>query len=152
MLMDKIETIKETITELLKIMNFQGRINIDDSNESNILVNIQTDQASFLIGQAGANLEALQYIARVLASKKMGAPVQFILDVNDYQKYHIGLLEELAKSIAKQSLSERIAVTLQPMPAFKRRIIHLALADNSQISTESIGQEPERRIVVKPIK
>lgn len=150
--MDKIETIKETITELLEIMDFQGRINIDTTNESNILVNIQTDQASFLIGQAGANLEALQYIARVLASKKMGAPVQFILDVNDYQKHHIGLLEELAKNIAKQALSERIAVTLQPMTAFKRRIVHLALADNSQISTESIGQEPERRIVVKPIK
>jgi len=150
--MDKIEIIKEIVTELLEIMNFQGRINIDTTNESNILVNIQTDQASFLIGQAGANLEALQYIARVLASKKMGAPVQFILDVNDYQKHHIGLLEELAKNIAKQALSERIAVTLQPMTAFKRRIVHLALADNSQISTESIGQEPERRIVVKPIK
>jgi len=150
--MDKIETIKETITELLEIMDFQGRINIDTSNENNILVNIQTDQASFLIGQAGANLEALQYIARVLASKKVGAPVQFILDVNDYQKHHIGLLEELARDIAKQALSERIAVTLQPMSAFKRRIVHLALADDSQISTESIGQEPERRIVVKPIK
>jgi len=152
--MDKIEieTIKEIITELLEIMDFQGRINVDTTNESNILVNIQTDQASFLIGQAGANLEALQYIARVLASKKIGAPVQFILDVNDYQKHHIELLEELAKNIAKQALSERIAVTLQPMPAFKRRIVHLALADNSQISTESVGQEPERRIVVKPIK
>jgi len=150
--MDKIETIKEIITELLEIMDFQGRINIDTSNENNILVNIQTDQASFLIGQAGANLEALQYIARVLASKKVGAPVQFILDVNDYQKHHIGLLEELARDIAKQALSERIAVTLQPMSAFKRRIVHLALADDSQISTESIGQEPERRIVVKPIK
>lgn len=150
--MDKIETIKEIVTELLEIMDFQGRINIDTTNEDNILVNIQTDQASFLIGQAGANLEALQYIARVLASKKMGAPVQFILDVNDYQKHHIGLLEELAKNIAKQALSERIAITLQPMTAFKRRIVHLALADDSQISTESIGQEPERRIVVKPIK
>lgn len=150
--MDKIETIKEIVTELLEIMDFQGRINIDTTNEDNILVNIQTDQASFLIGQAGANLEALQYIAKVLASKKMGAPVQFILDVNDYQKHHIGLLEELAKNIAKQALSERIAITLQPMTAFKRRIVHLALADDSQISTESIGQEPERRIVVKPIK
>jgi spoIIIJ-associated protein len=150
--MEKINIIKETIKELLKIMDFDGKVVVDDSNKENILVNIQTEQAGFLIGQAGANLDALQHIVRILVSKKNGQPIQFVLDVNNYRKHRIEILRELAKSIAKQALSEKAAFTLQPMSAYERRIIHLALAEYPQINTESIGQEPERRVIVKPIK
>ncbi|MFH0906859.1 MAG: R3H domain-containing nucleic acid-binding protein [bacterium] len=150
--MEKTEIIKQTITKLLETMGFNGEVFVDDSDKDNILANIQTDQAGFLIGQAGANLEALQYIVRAMVSKKNGASVQFLLDVNDYQKNNIELLKGLARNIAEEALLKRIAVTLQPMPAYKRRIIHTALMSYPEISTESIGDEPERRIVVKPIK
>ena len=150
--MDKKDIIKETVTELLKLMNFNGSVSINNFDEDNIIVNIQTDQAGFLIGQAGASLDALQCIARTLVNKKTNESVKFILDVNDYKRNKIDLLKNLAKDIAKQVLSKRVAVTLQPMPAYERRIIHLALINDSQINTESIGYEPERRITVKPIK
>lgn len=150
--LDKLSIIKETITELLKTMDFIGQVVIDDSDKENILANIQTEQAGFLIGQAGANLDALQHLVRVLISKKTGQPIQFILDVNNYRKHRVELLQELAKNIAKQAMTERITLTLQPMPAYERRIIHLALTGYPQINTESIGQEPRRRVIVKPLK
>lgn len=150
--MDKLEIIKKTIKELLEKMNFESEIIIDGQDENNLVVNVQTSQAGFLIGQAGTSLEALQHLARVLVSKKISQPIYFILDVNDYRKHRLELLRQLAKSIAQQALTEKATLTLQPMPAFERRIIHLTLADNPQVITESIGQEPERKIVIKPAK
>ncbi|MBU1176843.1 MAG: R3H domain-containing nucleic acid-binding protein [Patescibacteria group bacterium] len=150
--MDKKDIIKETVVELLKLMNFEGDVFIDDFDKDNIIVNIQTDQAGFLIGQAGTSLDALQCIARTLVNKKVDESVKFILDINDYRRNKIDILKDLAKDIADQVLSKRVAVTLHPMPAYERRIIHLALVDNSQINTESIGYQSERRIIVRPIK
>jgi len=150
--MDKKDIIKETITELLKLMNFNGSVFIDNFDEDNIIANIQTDQAGFLIGQSGASLDALQCIARTLVNKKTNESVKFILDVNDYRRNKIDLLKNLAKDIAERVLSKRVAITLQPMPAYERRIIHLTLINDSQINTESVGYEPERRIIVKPAK
>ena len=149
--MKEAEIIKETISQLLKLIDFQGEIDIDYSDENNILVNIQTEQAGFLIGQAGANLNALQHLARILVSKKNSQPIHFILDVNDYRKHRLELLRELAKDIAKQALSKKVSLVLHPMPAYERRIIHLALADEPEIDTQSTGQEPTRRIVIKPV-
>jgi len=149
--MKEAEVIKETIGQLLKLIDFQGGVDVDYSDEDNILVNIQTEQAGFLIGQAGANLSALQHLARILVSKKNGQPIRFILDVNNYRKNRLELLRELAKDIAKQALSKKVSLVLHPMPAYERRIIHLSLADEPEINTQSTGQEPRRRIVVKPV-
>jgi spoIIIJ-associated protein len=150
--MDKINIIKKTIKELLEVMSFDGEVVIDNFQSDNILVNIQTKQAGFLIGQAGVNLDALQYIARILVNKKNKQPIPFVLDVNNYRKHRIELLKNLAKNIARQVLSEKVVLTLQPMSAYERRVIHLALVGEPQISTESIGQEPERRIIIRPVK
>jgi spoIIIJ-associated protein len=150
--MDKINIIKKTIKELLEVMSFDGEVVIDNFQSDNILVNIQTEQAGFLIGQAGVNLDALQYIARILVNKKNKQPIPFVLDVNNYRKHRIELLKNLAKNIARQVLSEKVVLTLQPMSAYERRVIHLALVGEPQISTESIGQEPERRIIIRPVK
>lgn len=150
--MDKLEIVKETVSQLIKLMNFEGDVLIDSSDNDNIIVEIKTKEAGFLIGQAGASLEALQYLARVLVSKKMKEPVQFTLDINNYRRHRAELLKELAVNIAKQALSQKVAVTLQPMSSYERRLIHLALANNSQINTESIGRGEERRVVVRPVK
>jgi len=149
--MKEAEIIKETVSQLLELIDFQGGIDVDCSDEDNILVNIQIEQAGFLIGQAGANLNALQHLARILVSRKNGQPIRFILDVNNYRKHRLELLKELAKDIAKQALSKKVSLVLHPMPAFERRIIHLALADEPEINTQSTGQEPTRRIVIKPV-
>lgn len=149
--MDDLKIIEETIVDLLKKMAFEGKVEVNASDEDNILANIQTEQAGFLIGQAGANLDALQHIIRIIINKKSGQFVHFILDVNDYRKYRIELLKELAKNVAKQVLLEKVAITLRPMSAYDRRVIHLTLANNSEIATESIGDGLERKIVIKSL-
>lgn len=149
--MDNLETIKETLSHLLEKMDFEGQIFVEQDEQNNLLVNIQTEEAGFLIGQAGVNLDALQYLAKIVISKKIGQPIQFMLDINNYRKHRIDLLKEMAKDIAEQALSKRTVLVLHPMPAYERKIIHTVLAAYPEINTESVGQEPERRVVVKPI-
>ena len=141
-----------TIKELLEAMKFDGNIAVDNPQSDSVLVNVQTEQAGFLIGQAGANLDALQHIARILVNKKNEEPVPFVLDVNNYRKHRIDLLKDLAENMARQALTEKVALTLQPMSAYERRVIHLALVDKPEVSTESVGSDLERRIVIKPVK
>ena len=74
--MERRDAIKQTISELLKIMSFEGEVFVNDVDKENILVNIQTHQAGYLIGQAGASLDALQFIARVLVNRKIQEPVR----------------------------------------------------------------------------
>lgn len=156
--------IKQIISNLLAKMGFETDIDIDATDQEDIMVNIQTDEAGFLIGQAGANLQALQHLARVLVNKKINLqlsdqtdaankimpPVQFIIDVNNYRKNRTDLLKELALNMASQALSEKSPLFLQPMSAYERRIIHVSLAGHDQIDTESTGQGEERRVVIKP--
>ena len=146
------DIIKETVEELLQKMSFEGWVDVSSCDEKDMLINIQTKQAGYLIGQSGANLDALQCLARVLVNKKNEMPIYFILDVNNYRKSRIDFLKDLARNIAEQTLIDQVAVTLRPLPAYERRIIHLVLEENPAVSAESIGEEPERRIVVRPVK
>ncbi|OGZ36016.1 MAG: hypothetical protein A3A94_00360 [Candidatus Portnoybacteria bacterium RIFCSPLOWO2_01_FULL_43_11] len=148
--MNNSEIIKKTIIDLLEKIGFESAVDLDISDKKNITVNIQTNEAGFLIGQAGGNLHALQHLSRVLVNKKLGYPIHFIIDVNNYQKNRIELLKELASHTAEQVVNEKSSLFLQPMPPYERRIVHLALAGHPWVGTESIGQEPNRRIVIKP--
>ena len=149
--MEEKDIIKEIIAELLKKMNISGSVLVENF-ENDIIANIQTEEAGFLIGQAGKNLEAFQYLSRTLVNKKNEQSIQFIVDVNNYRKDRIESLRSLAKNIAKQTLTEKVSITLRPMPAFERRIIHLALFAHPNIKTESVGDGTERRIIVRPIE
>lgn len=133
-------------------MDFEGEVFVDDMDQSDVFVNIRTNQAGFLIGQAGATLNALQYLARILVQKKNGQAVKFLLDINHYRRSRIDLLRQLARDIAKQALLKRVAVTLQPMSAYERRVIHMALCDHPEVNTESIGEGLDRKVVVRPIE
>ena len=148
----KSEAIKQTIQELMSKMHIYGEVAIDETDKENIFVSVKTDQAGFLIGQAGAHLDAFQYLARALVNKRTGEPVKFLVDVNGYRKGRIDLLKQMAHDIAKQALTQRVAVTLHPMPSYERRIIHMALCEHLDINTESIGEGEDRRVVVRPIK
>ena len=142
-------------------MGFEAEIEIDASDSQNIIVNVQTEEAGYLIGQAGANLQALQHLVRLLVNKKINTSskeiaegqktgIQFIVDVNNYKKHRVNLLRELAQSMAVQAISENAPLFLQPMPAYERRIIHVALIDHPQIETESTGEGENRRVIIRP--
>ncbi len=143
--------LKETIEELLLKMDFTAMIEIDDSHEGFLAAKIESDEAGILIGQGGENLAALQHLIRALVNKKMGSePLNFIVDVNNYKEYRLELLKEMALGLARQVIEEKKAQILEPMSAYERRVVHLALKELGGVVTESQGEGPERRIVIKP--
>jgi spoIIIJ-associated protein len=145
------ENLKNLIEEIFSKMDFEAKIDVDDSQSGFVMVNIQSDEAGLLIGQGGENLLALQHICRLIANKKLGSePLNFIVDVNNYKENRLALLKEMALTLARQVTSEGRPKILEPMPSYERRIIHLALKEFGGVKTESQGEGLLRRVVIKP--
>lgn len=146
--------VKETLEQLLEKMGFPFEMEIkkEKSEEGTDIIecNIKTEDSSFLIGQYGANLEALQHIARLLIRKKIIEKINFTLDVNYYRKEKNEAVSQMARHMAEQAVAEKRAMVLRPMSAYERRLVHMELAENSEVLTESIGEGEERKIIIKP--
>lgn len=149
------ETVKEIIEKLLKMMGFDATVEIENSPESDddgTVCNILTkDDSNLLIGQYGANLQALQHIARLLVRKSMPEKARFLIDINSYRKEKNASVLEAAKEAAQQAILEKRAVVMKPMSNYERRIVHMELSKDSRIATESIGEGDGRKVVIKPV-
>lgn len=148
---NNLEKIKENIEEVLRIINFEGDVVIDQQQESLIRINIKNDQARYLIGRNGENLMALQHLLRAMTSRQL-AVGNFTIDINDYQRNRLDELKEVALSLADEVVRRRAPRSLTPMNAYERRIVHMTLANFNGVETDSEGQGEERRIVIKPAK
>lgn len=107
-------------------------------------------EANMLIGERGANLAAIEHILKKILKKKYGLEDKFSLDINDYRVRRLEELKQDVKSAAKAVRLYKKEVPLRSMSSFERRIVHLLLAEYPDITTESLGREPERRVVIKP--
>jgi len=148
------KVIIDAIEELINKMGLSAKAEIKEiipEEQGKIICNIESLESNFLIGQYGANLQALQHIARLIIRRKIENRINFILDVNSYRQEKDASVISLAKNMAQQALHEKKAVPLRPMPPYERRLVHLELAKNNQVKTESIGENEERRIVIKPL-
>ena len=147
--------IKALIKETIEKMGFscqEVEINQQKQQEEEMLnINIKTSDSSFLIGQYGANLQSLQHIIRVLVRKKIEDRVKFVLDINFYRKEKNETVILLAKELAEQAIREKRAILMRPMSPYERRLVHMEFSGNDQITTESIGEGEERKIVFKPL-
>ena len=150
------EIIKETVKELLEKIGFAPIVEITETknkDKENVVCNIEVAEDShLLIGQYGINLQALQHIARLLVRKKTDDKNRFILDVNSYRQQKNDSVAELARKAADEAIQEGRAVIMRPMSAYERRLVHLELSNNSDVSTESIGEGESRKVVIKPAK
>lgn len=145
------ESIKEKIEEMMEKMGFEAEVEMKPEEKSGaLIINIKTKDSNFLIGQYGTNLQSLQYIARLIAKKSISPEANFILDVNSYRQEKNESVIKIAKSLAQEAISEKRAVVMRPMSPYERRIVHMELAKNDQIKTESIGEGDDRRVVIKP--
>lgn len=113
-----------------------------------ILVNIDGKEVGMLIGYRGETLYAFQNILSAVANRNTENRVRVLLDIAEYKEKRIKTLEGLADKIAKTVVRTRKSVTLEPMQAYERKVIHTRLQDNNSVTTKSIGEEPRRRIVV----
>lgn len=109
-----------------------------------------------LIGKNGQNLSAFEHLVKLIVNRKIsGGEDQkrnvFIVDVNDYRKTKTKYVLDLARSAAQKVINSQRAEALLPMSAYERRLVHTELAAYKELQTESIGEEPHRRIVIKPL-
>jgi spoIIIJ-associated protein len=101
-----------------------------------------------LIGRRGQTLSGLQFVVRLIVGNQTKSWVPIIIDVGGYKQRRYRTLQSLARQLAEQVKIREVSSTLEPMTAYERRIIHLTLADDPDISTESIGQGEARRVVI----
>ena len=122
----------------------------DEADSPVIMIDILGDDLSFLIGRHSEVLHSLQYITSLIVGREVGHWVPLVIDVQGYRERRERQLRQMAGRMADQVVKTGRKISLEPMPATERRIIHLALRDNDQITTESIGEEPNRKVVIHP--
>lgn len=147
-----LEKAKDNVKEFLK--NFLN--NVSDKNfnydveikNQDIEVNITGEESGFLIGYRGDVLNSLQTILSSIANKNTDSKIRVILDIENYRNKRKETLENLAIKVAKTVSKTGKAITLEPMGAYERKIIHSKLQDNKYVKTHSIGEEPHRKVVI----
>ncbi len=141
------ENVEVFMEEILKELPEDTTYNIT-KNGQGLNVEILNKNLGFLIGYRGETLYAFQNILSAIAGKGIDKKVRVILDIEGYKEKREKTLEELAQKVAKTVIKTRKPIKLEPMQAYERKIIHSALQQNNKVETESIGEEPNRRIVV----
>jgi spoIIIJ-associated protein len=155
---DAVNIAKDVLGSLLTRMGVKASINVEKNetviNEEDTsnpkTLNIVGDDLGILIGRRGQTLDALQYLVRLIVSKKASPKAHIIIDVENYKQRRYEDLKTLALNVASQVKSNKSSFRLEPMPAFERRIIHVTLANNPDVVTESIGEGESRKVVVSP--
>ena len=110
----------------------------------------RTGGVEMLIGERGANLAAFEHMLKKLVKRKYGEEYKFTVDINDYRLRRLEYMKQDIKTAAKEVRMYHRAVPLRPMSSFERRIVHILLAEYPDITTESVGSEPNRQVVIKP--
>lgn len=144
------EIIDEFLLKMASLMDLSITNKIEEK-EDKISVNIEGKDLGLLIGYRGETLEALQTIVGVVANKNKDSYMRIELDAENYREKRKETLTNLARKKASEVVKYNKNITLEPMSAYERRIIHMALQDNDKITTYSIGEEPYRKIVIKKV-
>ena len=141
------ENIEKFLKEFLEKLQKDAQYSIEISRTA-INVNIDNKNLGFLIGYRGETLYSFQNILSAIASRGLEKRVRVILDIEGYKEKRKQTLEDLAEKLAKTVIKTKKSVTLEPMQAYERKIIHTKLQENEMVETRSIGEEPRRKIVI----
>lgn len=149
---------RETVIELLEKMHVTADVTAefkepdDEHSKPTLWVDVRGDDLSFLIGPRAETLSALQYIASLIVSKEIGHSMQLVVDVEGYRIRKVQQLRQLARRMADQAINTGHRQVLEPMPASDRRIIHIEVRAIPQVTSESTGEEPYRKVTIAPIQ
>jgi spoIIIJ-associated protein len=147
---------RETVEELLMKMKVRARVTAsfmapeDEQDRSPVLVDVRGDDLSILIGPKAETLNALQYITGLIVGKEIGHSAPLIVDVEGYRARRAQQIRQLARRMADQAVRTGRRQVLEPMPANERRLIHIELRDHASVTTESVGDEPRRKVTIVP--
>lgn len=152
------EIVRDVLERLLDLMAVDGTVLLQDEPvieqelgaTTSIAFNIKGDDLGILIGRRGQTLSSLQYIVRLIVGHQTKIWEPVLIDVEGYKQRRYQGLQNLAQHMAEQVGAKGIPFTLEPMSPYERRIVHLALTDHPDVTTESIGQGEGRRVVIVP--
>jgi len=151
---DLTKTVQKQAEELLSLMGTKAKaeVSYDAENESFVVSVVTDEETGLLIGRHGETLNSLQSILGMMVRQETGEWKRVLVNVGDWREKQEEYLTEMAKTTA-----ERAKATGEPQPLYnltpaQRRVIHLALSENSEVETESQGEGEERYLVVKPKK
>lgn len=146
---DIINYAKESIVEITKLMGLDVNLEVRRRDET-ITIKIFSDHNAVLIGKNGYTIQALQTIIRQIVFNQINTNISIILDVENYKEKKIKNIEYLAKKTAREVAKTKVEAKLDSMNSYERRIVHSILSDDKYVYTESIGEEPNRCVVIKP--
>ena len=147
---------QEVLTELLAKMRIEAQVSVQrieaetEGEETHWMLNVTGDSISRLIGRRGETLSSLQYIVRLICSRRLQRRANIIIDAGGYKMGRSNRLRGLAKRMAKQAVQQGRTITLEPMHANERRIIHLTLRGRGDVTTRSVGEGRARKVTIVP--
>jgi spoIIIJ-associated protein len=146
------EKLKEAAKDFFEQTGLALEVEIKNQEDSTILVDVKADEPQFLIGERGQTLSEIQRLLRAVLRRKAESPASFYVDVdvNDYKKKKAEYLKEVAQTAADEVAITKKEKELPSMSPYERRVVHTELASRTDVATESIGDEPERRVRIKP--
>lgn len=146
----------EMLGEMVRLMGFEADIIAEwrdpdaDNEHRYLLLDLQGSELGALIGRRGDTLNNIQYLIRLMVNQRLHKWKNIVVDVEGYRQRRIDHLSQLAQRSASQVAQSGRPLSLEPMPANERRIIHLTLRDNPDVYTESIGDGPKRKVQILP--
>ena len=140
---------KDLVSTVLDAMNFDARVEVYDAGGF-IAVDVASEDTALFIGQKGETIDALQYLVNVAAFKERSFFKRIVLDAEGYRQRRVEAIQGMAHRTARRAIRERRTVEMPPMNSSERRVVHLYLSDNPNVTTESEGTGDGRRVMVSP--
>jgi spoIIIJ-associated protein len=150
---DVVKTVSHILDNLLSLMGVDAvstlrrAIGEDDGGP---VFNIEGEDSGLLIGRGGETLRGLQFLVNFMANVQLGFRPNSIIDVGEYQERRKKSLQNMARNVSLEVAQTGRSITLEPMSAYDRRLVHLALSDNPEVVTQSAGSGVDRQVVVSP--
>ena len=148
---DVATTTTEVLDEIISLLGVDVVTSLTQADKENLggpAFDIEGDDAGLLIGRRGETLKSLQFLVKYMVSQKLGVNANLQVDVEGYQERRNEALANMARRVAQRVMDSGNPISLEPMPANERRIVHLTLADHARVTTESAGSGMSRQVVV----
>lgn len=145
---DQIKIVQEEAEKLLKTIEIDGKVQVE-KNEDGYMVSIDTEENALLIGKHGNTLSSLELILSLIVSKKIGEYTRTIIEVGGYRQERENYLKDLAGRLKEEVLDSGYEKTIRGLKPWERRLIHMYLSEDEEVTTESTGDDRERVLVIK---
>jgi spoIIIJ-associated protein len=149
LLHDPVKEAQAFLTDVIKKMGIDAQIHVKRANKV-VSFQLSGDKMAVLIGKRGQTLNSLQYLTQLVANRYSKYYLQIIIDAENYRDRRKDTLNQLAARLAGQAIRTSKNISLEPMPSYERKIIHAALSEFNEIKKYSVGEEPNRHLVISP--